>query len=173
MSFHPKSLEEARAKFRPMGRGKPMSRGRSPMGHGRKQMNRSTKMKSYSKPQVGVRDLERTLDDLTRKVLRQDERVCFTDGRRGTADDPLEVSHLFGRAFRPTRFDVHPDGNNHMMHRFCNRQHNEDQSIYRDKFIERCGQDAYDEIERRVHQGGVFEYIQLLRMIEQREAMLK
>lgn len=119
-----------------------------------------------------VKDLERQLDELVRRVLRQDERVCFTDGKRGTADDPLQVSHLFGRSQRPTRFDVHHDGNNHMMHESCNNRHNDDKSIYRNAFVARHGQDAYDEVERRAHQGGVFDYVELLRMIEQREAML-
>lgn len=68
--------------------------------------------KRGGKPEVGsVRDLENTLDALVRKVLPLSEGVCFTDGRPGTTSDPLEVSHLFGRAKRPTRFDVHPEGN--------------------------------------------------------------
>ena len=120
-----------------------------------------------------VKDLERQLDGLTREVLRQDERVCFTDGKPGRPDDPLQVSHLFGRSQRPTRFDVHVDGNNHMMHESCNNRHNDDKSIYRDVFISRFGKDAYDEVDRRAHQGGVFDYVEMLRMIEQRQAMLR
>lgn len=138
-------------------------------------LSRGGRMRSRGgKPEVGsVRDLERTLDDLVRQVLHQTESVCFTDGRPGTADDPLEVSHLFGRSKRPTRFDCHPDGNNHLMHRSCNGCHNSNRSIYLNVFIERCGQDAYEEIAIRAHQGGVFDYLTLHSMILQRQSMLK
>ena len=132
------------------------------------------RMKSQSEPAPGsVGELENTLDDLVRKVLHMDQKVCFTDGRPGTADDPLEVSHLFGRAMRPTRFDVFPGGNNSLQHRSCNQQHNDDKSTYRKAFIKRYGQEAYDELERRAHQSGKFDYIELHRMIEQRQAMLR
>lgn len=120
-----------------------------------------------------VRDLERQLDSLVRKILRQDERVCFTDGCRGTPADPLEVSHLFGRSQRPTRFDVHPEGNNHLQHHSCNQKHNRDKSIYQNEFIRRFGVEAYNELDRRAHQSSVFEYTDLLRMIEQRKLMLR
>lgn len=120
-----------------------------------------------------VKDLERQLDDLTRCVLRSDEGVCFTDGRRGMKDDPLELSHLFGRSLRPSRFDVHREGNCHLQHRSCNSRHNDDKSTYRDKFIARFGQEAYDDLDARAHSGSVFDYIHLVGMIEQREAMLR
>ena len=142
----------------------------------RRPMKRSSKpMKSRGKPRPGsFRDLENTLDALVRKVLHREQKVCFTDGRPGTESDPLEVSHLFGRAMRPTRFDVFPGGNNSLQHRTCNQRHNSNKSIYRNAFIERYGQAAYDELERRAHQRGqTFDYIQLHQMIEQRQAMLK
>lgn len=152
---------------------------RSQMRRGDSQLKRSRmvpgrkRMKSRGTPEAGsVRDLENQLDELVRKVLPLSESVCFTDGRPGTQNDPLEVSHLFGRAQRPTRFDVHPDGNNHLQHHSCNSKHNDDKSIYQNAFIERHGEEAYREIETRAHQGGVFEYTELLRMILQRESML-
>jgi hypothetical protein len=138
-------------------------------------MKRSTApMKSRSTPAPGsVRDLENTLDELVRQVLHRDQKACFTDGRPGTDNDPLEVSHLFGRAMRPTRFDVFPGGNNCLMHKSCNNRHNDDKSIYRQAFIKRYGQEAYDDLERRAHQKGTFDYIQLHQMIEQRQSMLR
>lgn len=141
----------------------------------RQPMSRGTKrMKSRGKPDPNsVRGLENVLDDLVRKVLPLDESVCFTDGRRGTPADPLTVSHLFGRAQRPTRFDVHLEGNNHLMHASCNSQHNDDKSIYRDKYIERFGVEAYEDLDRRAHSNRTFDYLELYRLIEQREAMLK
>lgn len=130
-------------------------------------------MKSQGKPRPGsVRDLENILDDLTRKVIHAQEKVSFTSGLSGTADDPLEVSHLIGRSFRPTRWDVHPEGNCHLQRKSENEHHNKDKSVYRNEFIERCGVEAYGELRRRADQGGVFDYVTLLKMIEQRKAML-
>lgn len=143
--------------------------------HCHQPMKRSTKpMKSKGKPRPGsFRDLERQLDDLVRRVLHKEQNVCFTDGRPGTESDPLEVSHLFGRAMGPTRFDVHPAGNNSLMHRSCNRRHNSNKSIYRNAFIERYGIEAYEELDRRAHQGKPFDYVELYRLIEQRQSMLE
>ncbi len=130
--------------------------------------------KKAKKPEKGsVKDLEQTLDVLTREVLRQDERVCFTDGKPGSAADLLQLSHLFGRAQRPTRFDVHIDGNNHMMHESCNNRHNEDKSIYRNEFIRRFGKDTYEKLDVRAHSNRQFDYVDLHKMVEQRESMLK
>lgn len=180
MSLQPKSYEDALARKQALDarrRANPSKRmaTRSPL-KSHKPMSRGTKrMKSRGKPDPNsVRGLENTLDDLVRKVLHRDQKVCFTDGRPGTEDDPLEVSHLFGRAMRPTRFDVFPGGNNCLMHKSCNNRHNDDKSIYRNAFIKRYGQESYDELERRAHQrGATFDYIQLHQMIEQRQVMLK
>lgn len=88
--------------------------------------------KRGGKPEVGsIRDLERQLEELTRKVVHRYEKVSFTSGRQGTLGDPLELSHLFGRALRPTRWDVQPDGNCHLQLRSENSAHNNDKSIYR------------------------------------------
>jgi hypothetical protein len=131
-------------------------------------------MKKYSTPDPeSTKGLEKTLDDLTRKVLRQDERVSFTSGRCGTAEDPLEVSHLFGRALRPTRFDCHPDGNCHMQLRSENQAHNNDKSVYRNEYIRRFGQEAFDDLDRRAHQPDVWSWMELSKMILHREAMLR
>lgn len=131
-------------------------------------------MRARGKPRPGsFRDLENKLDDLVRKILRRDEQVSFTSGLRGTADDPLEVSHLFGRALRPVRFDVHLDGNCHMMRKSENAAHNNDKSTYRNEYIKRFGRSAYDDLDRRAHSGHVFDYVELLGMITQRETMLK
>lgn len=131
------------------------------------------RLKSYRPAAKGTRkDLERILDNLTRKVLRQAEPVSFTSGKRGTEGDPLEVSHLFGRTLTPVTFDYHPEGNCHMMRRSENSAHNDDKSVYRDKYIERFGQEAYDDLERRAHSGRKLTWLELHEMIAEREAML-
>lgn len=135
---------------------------------------RSSMKRRGGKPESGsIKDLERRLDELTRRVLRQDETVSFTSGRRGTADDPLEVSHLFGRALRPTRFDCHPDGNCHMMTHSENQAHNDDKSVYQDEYIRRFGIAIFEDLNARAHSNKVFTFIELHTMITQRESMLK
>lgn len=153
---------------------------RTRMARGTSQMKRSwikpnrKPLKPRSTPEAGtIKKLEQTLDDLTRKVLREDERVSFTSGKAGTAADPLELSHLFGRAMRPTRFDVHPEGNCHMMTRSENQAHNNDKSIYQNEYIRRFGRDAYDDLDQRAHSNKQFTYLDLYRLIEQRETMLR
>ena len=138
----------------------------------RSQMKR-TKM-TTSKPRPGsVRDLEQQLDDLVRKILRREQDRCFVCGTRGSQGNPLQVSHLFTRTWRPTRFDVHAGGNNCMMCARCNQRHEADPVPYRKAFIARYGKEALLEIGRRAQQGAVWDYVTLLKMIEQRKAMLK
>lgn len=126
------------------------------------------------KPEVGsVKDLENQLDELVRRVLRREQDRCFTCGTRGSQDNPLQVSHLFTRAWRPTRFDVHPGGNNCMMCKRCNERHEADPMPYRKAFIARYGKEALMEIGRRAQESGKRTYLELNAMILQREAMLK
>lgn len=130
-------------------------------------------MKSKGKPAPGsVRDLENILDGLVRDVLRKLEPVCFTCNRPGTPENPLELSHLLTRTWRPTRWDVMPDGNNHMQHRSENQAHEANPSVYRDTFIARQGQDAYDDLRKRADQGEKWTYVELHAMILQRQSML-
>lgn len=150
-----------------------MRRGTSQLTRSRMKQGRK-RMKSRGKPEAGsVRDLENQLDELVRRVLRREQEFCFTCGTRGSENNPLQVSHLFTRTWRPTRFDVHPGGNNCMMCKRCNENHEADPMPYRQAFIARYGKDALVEIGIRAQQGGVFDYLALHRMISQREAMLR
>jgi hypothetical protein len=74
---------------------------------------------------------------------------------------------------RPTRFDVFPGGNNALQHKSCNRRHNDDKSIYRNAFIERYGDAAYEELEKRALSGRKFTVIERHEMIERLQAMVK
>jgi hypothetical protein len=119
-----------------------------------------------------IRILESVLDDLVRKVLHREQRVCFVDGLPAKPGDPLEISHYFGRARRPTRFDVHPGGNNVLMHRSCNALHNHDKSNYRNAYVKRWGEAALVDLERRANSSAVFDYMTLHAMIQQRQSMI-
>lgn len=150
--------------FRVKPNGSPL-RSRHPMTRTRMKVN---------KPREGsVKDLERQLDDLTRRVVLTDETVCFTCRTPGTESDPLELSHLFTRTWRPTRWDVHPEGNCHAQHKSCNNRHEYRPETYEKTFIARLGQEAFDTVRQRADSGVKFEYTQLLAMILQRESMLK
>lgn len=162
-----KQAADARRRLKPRALRPPIRRHSS--------MKRSSKkIKSRGKPKPGsVRDLENQLDDLVRQILRREQAACFTCGTSGSPENPLQVSHLFTRTWRPTRFDVHPGGNNCMMCKRCNDRHESDPVPYRKAFIARHGKEALMEIGIRAQQGGKFDYVELLKMIEQRQAMLK
>lgn len=127
----------------------------------------------YSPPAKGSRrDLKKTLDDLTRRVVLKNETVCFTCGQPGRPGDPLQNSHLFTRTWEPTRFDVHPEGNNHAQHATENNRHEDAPDAYNNEYVRRFGQDAFDDLERRAHSHTKFGHGELLDMIREREEVL-
>jgi hypothetical protein len=115
------------------------------------------------------RDLERILDDLTRKIVLAQEFKCFTC----RATEGLQCGHLFTRSWRPTRWDVTPDGNCHVQCWPCNSLHEEEPHHYTDKFIEIFGEPAYDALDARAHDHHKFTIIELHDMIAEREALLE
>jgi len=127
----------------------------------------------YNAPEVGSRrDLKKTLDDLTRRIVLRNESVCFTCDEPGRPGDPLQCSHLFTRTWEPTRFDIHPEGNCHAQHATENNRHEDAPDAYNDEFIRRFGQGAFDDLERRAHSHAKFGYAELLDMISEREEAL-
>lgn len=90
---------------------------------------------------------EAQLDDLTSKIVLFNEKVCFIIGC-GVRKD-LQCGHLLERRHRHTRWDIHPEGNNHAQCSFHNFIHEEKPEIYRTDFVLKFGQPALDELERR------------------------
>jgi hypothetical protein len=115
------------------------------------------------------RDLERILDALTRKIVLAQEFKCFTCD----AFEGLDWGHLFTRTWRPTRWDVARDGNNHAQCWPCNSLHEEEPHHYTDKFIETFGEPAYDALDARAHSHHKFTIIELHDMIAERAALLE
>lgn len=94
-----------------------------------------------------TRWLEDELDAIVRLMLPLIETCCFTCG---TQYD-LQVGHLFERRWRHTRWDSTVDGNNHLQCSQCNKKHESHPSIYREKYVDRFGVEAYHELEVRAH----------------------
>lgn len=140
-------------------------------------MKRSTPMKRsrmrHNPPVKGsVRDLERTLDDLTRQIVLLQEKKCFTC----PATSGLQCGHLFTRTWRSVRWEVEglgPVGANcHAQCSLCNKTHEGVPQIYESAYIDKYGWDAYDDLDRRAHSKHKFTYSELLDMIAEREALL-
>ena len=116
--------------------------------------------------------LEDALDDLTSKIIRRLERVCFTCGvsAERTREGYLTCGHLFERRHRATRWDIGPIGNNHSQCSNCNADHEPHPEIYRNVFIKRFGQPAYDDLNSRAHSRMKITYLDLLAMYEGHKA---
>ena len=74
--------------------------------------------------------------------IREKERRCFTCGTTRN----LQCGHLISRSFISTRW---VEDNGHAQCVECNQRHEEDESIYKDMFIEEYGQEAYDNLKSR------------------------
>lgn len=92
-----------------------------------------------------VKWFEDELDAIQRLILPYLETHCFTcSTTRG-----LQVGHLFERRHRHVRWDTTVDGNCHLQCPRCNQLHEAKPAIYRNKFIDRFGPDAYRELDFR------------------------
>lgn len=115
-------------------------------------MFRSNYQRKYSsfkaKPERRVgstRWFEDELDAIVRLILDLMETHCFTC----STTHGLQVGHLFERRHRWVRWDTSVDGNCHLQCPKCNALHESKPEIYRNKFIDRFGTAAFDELEFR------------------------
>jgi hypothetical protein len=113
--------------------------------------------------------LEDELDAIVREILHLIESCCFTCG----ITKNLEVGHIFERRHRHTRFDTSIDGNNHLQCAPCNNKHERKPAIYQNKFIDRFGLKAFEDLQFRVRNKQKLTYSDLLSMLEEKEAQLK
>lgn len=88
---------------------------------------------------------EDELDAIVRLILPLIETHCFTC----STTHGLQVGHLFERRHRHLRWDTSVDGNCHLQCPRCNQLHEQRPDIYRNKFIDRFGPEAYRELEIR------------------------
>lgn len=108
------------------------------------------------------------LDALTRLILHLIESTCFTCG----TTKELQVGHLFERRHRHTRWDVHETGNNHLQCCKCNAYHEPHPEKYRDMFVIRFGERAFDDVATRAHSNQKLTYNDLLELHEGKTAIL-
>jgi len=109
------------------------------------------------------------LDGIVRLILPLMETSCFTCGTTKN----LQVGHLLERRHLHTTWDTHPEGNNHRQCESCNVLHEAKPEIYRDKFIARFGERAYAELCERAANKQKLTYLDLLALLEEKEAQLK
>jgi hypothetical protein len=134
-------------------------------------MRRSTLKRSrmkYNPPRENsVRELERTLDRLSRQLVLFDAKKCFTCD----AKDGLDWGHLFERRHRATRWDYLPGGNNHPQCWPCNSTHEGHPEVYERAYVAAYGQTAYSNLAIRAHSNHKFTHTELLEMIAERETL--
>jgi hypothetical protein len=112
--------------------------------------------------------LREELDAIVRLILPLMETCCFTCG----TTKRLQVGHLVERRHGHTRFDTHPEGNNHRQCEPCNVLHEAKPTIYQDKFIARFGERAYADIQERAHSKAKLAYSDLLSLLEEKQEEL-
>lgn len=119
---------------------------------------------------MSQRYLECELDALTSLIVRAQEPVCFVIGCEKTAS--LENGHLLERRHRHTRYDTHPKGNCHAQCPFHNQLHEAKPAIYVDSYIQRFGQQAFDELVARSRNNQKLTYSDLLELYEAKKSEL-
>lgn len=117
---------------------------------------------------MSTKYLEDELDAIVRLILPLMESACFTCG----ATKNLQVSHLFERRHRLTRWDTSPEGNNHLMCKQENANHENHPEVYTNKFLKRFGERAFADVADRAHSNQKLTYSDLLDLLEQKEQQL-
>lgn len=112
-----------------------------------------------------TRWLEDELDAIVREILPYLEAHCFTCSKT----HGLQVGHLFERRHRQIRWDTSIDGNCHLQCPPCNKLHEEKPEIYRNKFMDRFGPEAYRELEFRKQ---INQKVDLEELLSEKEAQL-
>lgn len=128
--------------------------------------------KPFSTPTTrlgSTRWVEAQLDDLTRKILHLIESSCFTCG----STKELQVSHLFERRHRHTRWNTTEQGNNHLQCPKCNCQHEAFPEKYRNMYTLRFGERAYADLAERAHSNQKITFSDLLELLEEKQMQLR
>ena len=89
--------------------------------------------------------LVKNLDKAVSIYIRQRDKWCV---QCGTSDN-LTNGHIFTRKNYSTRFDISNDGNCHCQCWSCNFKHGYDQWDYFKWYIDKFGQEKFDELRRR------------------------
>lgn len=133
------------------------------------QQRQSSFRKKPTRP-MSDRYLREELDAITSKIVRLQESVCFIIGCHKTFG--LECGHLLERRHVWTRWDTAPNGNCHAQCPLHNQQHERDSSLYRESYIQRFGQQAYDDLVFRSRSKQKMGRIELEALLVEKEAQL-
>lgn len=113
--------------------------------------------------------LEDRLDVLTSFIVRSRNPRCVLC----ESVVRLENGHLFTRTWRPTRWDISPDGNCQTLCHDCNMAHESHAQRYIGWYVASFGRDAYEALERRAHASSKFTYTDLETLVSEYEGILK
>jgi len=89
--------------------------------------------------------LIRNLDKIVSQITIARDSACVTCNSISQPNN----GHVFGRGSYNTRWDVTPDGNCHRQCYPCNFKHTHDTYPYFTWYINKFGQDKFDELHRR------------------------
>lgn len=86
--------------------------------------------------------LIKRLDEETSRITIARDKVCVVCGSK---DQPTD-GHLFNRKHHSLKWDVRPDGNNHLQCWPCNYKHVHDTAPYYSWYINKFGLARFDEL---------------------------
>ena len=89
--------------------------------------------------------LVRNLDKSVSEYIRNRDKWCVLCG----STERLGCGHIFTRKNYSTRWDISHDGNCHAQCWSCNYSHGSDQWPYFEWYIDKFGQEKFDELRRR------------------------
>lgn len=84
------------------------------------------------------------LDEVVSKYIRLRDKKCVQCGK----EEKLSNGHVFSRRAYNTRWDVSEDGNCHTQCWGCNFSHGKDNYDYYRWYVDKFGQDRFDELRR-------------------------
>ena len=107
--------------------------------------------------------LVRNLDKAVSEFVRKRDKACVQCG----TTQRLGCGHIFTRKNYSTRWDISGDGNCHTQCWPCNYSHGSDQWPYFKWYIEKFGQEAFDELRFRHKQTRKFKNFELQGLLDE------
>jgi len=112
--------------------------------------------------------LKNRLDILTSQIVRLRDGRCVLCG----TSERLQCGHIFGRRSHGARWDIEPDGNCHGQCSGCNQRHNYEPLRFYRWFIQKFGQEKFDELYARWQKGRKFTRLELVNLVAEYESRL-
>jgi Bacteriophage Lambda NinG protein. len=184
-SLSPKTYESAleKAQNRPVRPRKPLARKSSLKGNGLPGSGNVSERTLHANKGISAKGraskkrtklpsrkkLIQTLDSLTSQIVRLRDRCCVLC----STTERLQCGHIFGRRSHGARFDITDNGNCHVQCAGCNQRHNYDPNRYFRWYINRFGQESFDELYTRWAKGRKYSQPELREMITRYQTKLE